>query len=139
MSVPLLMSKLKEKGYKLTIQRRQLVEAMHKAGRRLTAREIHGALQKRTPAIGLDTVYRNLRLLCEIGMVHQISLHSGAVYELDVGQHHHHLVCIGCEKVVCLPYCPEIMEYTEQAVSEGFSILGHSFELFGVCPSCKQK
>jgi Fe2+ or Zn2+ uptake regulation protein len=132
------MSKLKEKGYKLTIQRRQLVETMHKVGRRLTAREVHGMLQKRTPSIGLDTVYRNLRLLCEIGMVHQISLHSGAVYELAVGQHHHHLVCIGCEKVICLPHCPEIIEYTEQAASEGFAILGHSFELFGICPSCQK-
>jgi Fe2+ or Zn2+ uptake regulation protein len=95
-------------------------------------------MQEILPRLSLDTVYRNLRLLAGIGVLHQISLSSGAVFELigDISDHHHHLICVDCEKVVCFSYCPDFREYGETARKEGFSLLGHSFELFGRCADC---
>lgn len=140
MSTPSLLAQLKEKGYKLTSQRRSILEAINRLGQRASARDIHNILRRKNPAISLDTVYRNLRLLAEIGIVHQISLPSGAVFELtDDGRHHHHLICVDCEKVVCIPYCPESCAYIEQAADAGFDVLGHMFEVYGRCSDCRKE
>lgn len=135
-----LLELLRNNGYKLTPQRRRIIEALRKAGRRLTAKEIHSILRAKEPRLSLDTVYRNLRLLGEIGAVHHIPLNSGAVYETAADlNHHHHLVCIDCEKVVCISYCPDLQGCSEQAYLAGFDLLGHSFELYGRCADCRQK
>jgi Fe2+ or Zn2+ uptake regulation protein len=140
MSMPALLERLREKGYKLTTPRRKIIEVLYRLGQRASAREIHSALHQKGPAISLDTVYRNLRLLAEIGVVHQISLQSGAVFELaNDGHHHHHLICIDCDKVVCIPYCPESCTYQKQAAEAGFEVLGHTFELYGRCSDCANK
>lgn len=140
MSTPQLLNLLKEKGYKLTSQRREIIEALRQEGKRSSARDIYNALRSINATISMDTVYRNLRLLTEIGVVHQISLQSGAVFELaDNKHHHHHLVCVDCEDVVCIPYCPEAQTYSGYANSAGFEVLGHIFEIYGRCRACRQK
>jgi Fe2+ or Zn2+ uptake regulation protein len=134
------LKRLKEKGYKLTTQRRQIVEALREAGSRASARDVYRMLRTRHPSLSLDTVYRNLRILTEIGVVHQISLQSGAIFELaEDKHHHHHLVCLDCDKVVCIPYCPESQSYTAHASAAGFEVLGHTFEVYGRCPDCRKK
>lgn len=130
---------LKKKGYKLTSQRRKIIEVLRQAGRRLAAREIHQRIRAELPAVSMDTVYRNLHLLCDVGLVHQISLSSGSVYELDADLcHHHHLICVDCEKVVCIEYCPDLQGYSEQAGRQGFDLIGHTFALQGRCSDCRQ-
>ncbi len=129
---------LKEKGLKLTVQRRKIIETLHQLDGRMSARDIYQELQKKNPNLSLDTVYRNLRLLTEIGLVHHIPLPSGAVFELsDDGQHHHHLVCINCDKVSCIAYCPDLSGFSSYADSEGFKVLGHIFEVYGQCSECR--
>lgn len=140
MKKPALLELLKEKGYKLTAQRQAILAGLRRLGQRASAKEIYEELSKEKPVISLDTVYRNLRLLAEIGIVQQIFLQSGAVFELTDGRHHHHhLVCVDCEKVACIPYCPESCAYTEQARVAGFAVLGHLFEVYGRCADCQQK
>jgi len=131
---------LKKKGYKLTSQRQKIIEVLRQAEQRLTTREIHQAICQTLPGVSLDTVYRNLHLLCEVGLVHQILLPSGAVYELTGSlRHHHHLICVDCEKVVCIPYCPDLKVCSEQVERQGFDLLGHTFALHGRCPDCRQE
>lgn len=134
------LEQLRVKGYKVTTQRRLILNALRRMGPRVGAREIYDSLKRENPTLSLDTVYRNLRLLTDIGTVQQISLPSGTLYELaDEGCHHHHLVCIDCEKIVCIDYCPEPHSYTRQAAEAGFSVLGHSFEVYGRCGDCRNK
>lgn len=132
---------LRSKGYKLTPQRRKIVAVLRGSDKRLTARDIHEQIIEEQPGVSLDTVYRNLRLLVELGVVHQIPLSSGTVYEsAGIKDHHHHLICIDCDEVVCIPYCPTVYEdYCRQAEARGFRVLGHSFEIYGRCPNCKNK
>jgi Fe2+ or Zn2+ uptake regulation protein len=132
------LEQLREKGYKLTTQRRQIIEALSQMGPRVGAREIYDNIKGKNPSLSLDTVYRNLRLLTEIGVVHQISLQSGTLFEFMNEACHHHLVCIDCEKVVCIPYCPDPDTYISQATEAGFSVLGHSFEVYGRCTDCRK-
>jgi len=130
---------LKKKGYKLTSQRQKIIEVLRRVGCRLTARDIHQRIRVELPAVSMDTVYRNLHLLCDLGLLHQILLPSGSVYELAADLwHHHHLICVDCEKVVCIEYCPDLQGYREQAGRQGFDLIGHTFALQGRCPACRQ-
>lgn len=132
---------LRSKGYKLTPQRRKIIAVLRSSNGRMTARDVHEQIIKEQPGVSLDTVYRNLRLLVELGIIHQISLSSGAVYESTGNkEHHHHLICVDCDEVVCIPYCPSSREdYSRQAEARGYRVLGHSFEIYGRCPNCKSK
>lgn len=139
MSIPVFLERLKVNGYKLTPQRKQILETLLSLGARASARDVHRMIRQKTPSVSLDTVYRNLRLLVEIGLVHQISVQSGAVFELaDEQRHHHHLVCVDCEKIICIPYCPESQSYKCHAEAAGFSVLGHTFEIYGRCAKCRE-
>jgi len=135
-----LLAHLKAKGYKLTQQRQQIMDVLLQGKTRLTAQEIFRQLKERNLSVSLDTVYRNLRLLTAIGIVQQISLQSGAVYELVQEEHHHHLVCVDCEKIVCISSCPAMQAYLKDADdATGFDILGHNLELYGRCDDCRNK
>ncbi|HZK25590.1 MAG TPA: Fur family transcriptional regulator [Oscillospiraceae bacterium] len=134
------LAQLKAKGYKLTQQRQQILEVLLTAPSRLSAQEVHSLLKQQQVSISLDTVYRNLRLLVEIGAVQQISLQSGAVYELILQDElHYHVICVDCEKVVCIPACSALQNCLQQAGAAGFTILNHSLEIYGRCSYCDKK
>ena len=95
---------LKEKGYKLTPQRRAILDIIiDKEGQHLTAEEIYDEVKKICPDIGLATVYRTVLLLEEVGVIYKLDLNDGCSrYELvhsDEEHRHHHLVCNKCKNV----------------------------------------
>ena len=95
---------LKEKGYKLTPQRRAILDIIiDKEGQHLTAEEIYDEVKKICPDIGLATVYRTVLLLEEVNVIYKLDLNDGCSrYELvhsDEEHRHHHLVCNKCKKV----------------------------------------
>lgn len=129
---------MKEKGCRITPQRRAIIESLLDAVRPPTAREVHQMVQSRYPEISLDTVYRNLNLLADMGFVIQINLRNNETsrYEI-VEKHHHHLICLGCGEAVCLDSC--ILNDVELTTVEdkGYQIVGHAFEIYGYCPVCR--
>jgi len=131
---------LKEKGCKITPQRRAVAQSLLSLGKFPTAQEIHNDIKKVQPDVGLDTVYRNLNLLVAIGLVNQISVpgKDTKVFELALGAHHHHLICIGCGEANCLDYCPVDEKVLQKAAGSEFEIVGHSLELYGYCRKCKK-
>lgn len=133
------MQLLKARGYRRTVQRERIIAILMKTERPLTAREIHESVVRRFPQMSLDTVYRNLELLREAGLVTQINLQNreSARFELhEDGDHHHHLVCIDCGRSVCLPVCPIDRAHLEAAAGAEFTLLNHAFEMYGRCARC---
>ena len=135
---------LKEKGYKLTPQRRAIVDMIiEKEGEHLTAEEIYDEVKRVCPDIGLATVYRTVLLLEEIGIVSKLELNDGCSrYEIihsDEHHRHHHLICDKCKKVyeVQDDLLDELEERIETAY--GFKILDHSVKFFGICTECCKK
>lgn len=133
---------LKKKGYKLTPQRRAIVDTIiEKEGEHLTAEEIYDEVKKSCPEIGLATVYRTVLLLEEINVVCRLDLNDGCSrYELihkDEGHRHHHLVCNNCKKV--LEVQDDLLDELENEIekSYNFKILDHSVKFFGVCNECQ--
>ncbi|MGG5462397.1 Fur family transcriptional regulator [Clostridium sp. B9] len=139
-----LKEELKKKGYKLTPQRRAIVDTIiQNEGKHLTAEEIYDEVKKNCPEIGLATVYRTIILLEEMGVIYKLDLEDGCSrYELahdDEHHRHHHLVCNKCGKVFEVE--ADLLDELEEEIETkyGFKILDHTVKFFGICKDCKNE
>lgn len=129
---------LREKGYKITPQRRAVITALVNSDRFTTAQQILDYVKITSPDISLDTIYRNLTLLADIGIICEIKTRNrdGNIYELVTTDHHHHLVCLNCGKAECLDFCPITRENLEQINKKQFLVTSHSLDFYGYCVNC---
>ena len=131
---------LKSSGLKATLPRIKILEIFQRSAQRhMTAEDVYKALLHEDADIGLATVYRVLMQFEQAGLLSRGHFESGkAVFELNEGQHHDHLVCLTCGRVEEF-YDPEI-EQRQRAVASarGFELQDHALSLYGVCtkPAC---
>ncbi|MCX7709106.1 MAG: transcriptional repressor [Clostridia bacterium] len=130
---------LKREGLKNTKHRTSILEVMEHSEVPLTAEEIFIRLKEWNVAISLSTVYRVLETLVTKDLVNKssISNDSKALFEINRMEHKHHLVCMGCKKMVSVEGCP--FEEFEKKIqgTNGFDITGHKLEIYGYCAECK--
>ena len=126
---------LKNNGLKATLPRLKILEVFQSgAQRHMTAEDVFRHLLLDHTDVGLATVYRVLMQFEQAGILSRNHFESGkAVYELNEGQHHDHVVCLDCGRVEEF-YDPEI-ESRQQAVAEakGFVIADHALSLYAHC------
>ena len=129
---------LKEAGLKVTKQRMAILAILQEAAGSMTADEIYLTLKQQDQSFGLSTVYRALTSLEEHELVTRSDLPgSSQCFFLKATGHRHRLVCVRCKRSVLLDGCP-VEQFAAQVGSEyGFTITGHSFEIFGICPDCQ--
>ena len=130
---------LKSSGLKVTLPRIKILEIFQRSQRRhLTAEDVYKALLVEGADIGLATVYRVLMQFEQAGLLSRSNFESGkAVFEINEGQHHDHLVCLDCGKVEEF-YDAEI-EKRQHAVAKakGFAIADHSLSIYANCTKDK--
>jgi Fur family ferric uptake transcriptional regulator len=128
---------LRQHGYRITPQRRVVVEAIARAGGHLSPSELYARVYRQDPSIGVATIYRTLQLLESLGLVCQIRTSDEQSYVLGPPIHHHHLVCSGCGMVV--DFTTHGLDELEQrlALETGFAIRGHVLDFVGVCSQCQ--
>ncbi|PUE12319.1 ferric iron uptake transcriptional regulator [Limnohabitans sp. T6-20] len=126
---------LKNNGLKATLPRLKILDVFQSgAQRHMTAEDVFRHLLRENIDIGLATVYRVLTQFEQAGILSRNHFESGkAVYELNEGQHHDHMVCLDCGRVEEF-YDPEI-ESRQQAVAtaKGFVIADHALSLYAHC------
>ena len=126
---------IKSSGLKATLPRIKILEIFQRAQRRhMTAEDVYKALIGEDADIGLATVYRVLMQFEQAGLLRRSNFESGkAVFELNEGRHHDHLVCLDCGRVEEF-YDAEI-EKRQQLVAKtkGFSIADHALSLYANC------
>ncbi len=126
---------LKSTGLKATLPRLKILEIFQKGGQRhMTAEDVFRVLLEERSDVGLATVYRVLTQFEQAGILSRSHFESGkAVYELNEGQHHDHLVCLDCGRVEEF-YDAEI-EKRQNAVAKtkGFAIADHALSLYAHC------
>jgi len=129
---------LAESGYKTTKQRDLIARTLFQAGRHISVEELYQNVRKQDPRIGLVTVYRTLKLLREAGLVEERHFKEGqTLYEEGLREHHDHLICTRCGKIV--EFENHTIEDLQQEVAKkyGFIILSHKHELYGLCEPCQ--
>ena len=132
--------RLRAHQQRLTAGRETLIEVLAGADRPLTIPEI----LRRRRGLAQSSVYRNLVVLEDAGVVHRIITRDEfARYELadDLTGHHHHLVCATCGRVEDVPATPALEKSLEAAVARaarqsGFRTSHHRLDLVGVCADC---
>lgn len=103
-----------------------------------SAQQIHAELRERGEQVGLTTVYRHLQALSESGRIDAIRDASGEILyrRCQTDTHHHHLTCRDCGRSVEVEG-RAVEHWAEQVAQQaGFTNVGHTVELFGLCPEC---
>jgi Fur family ferric uptake transcriptional regulator len=135
-----IISILKEHHLRLTGTRRALFELFLKDETPLSVSDILSTLGKVHIKVNKTTVYRELKCLQKKGIIGVVQLGDRKqYYELLARGHHHHLVCLQCERVEEIDMDEAELFAGEQKVSRerGFTILRHSLEFFGICEKCQ--
>ncbi len=127
-------------GRPVTTQRRLLIDIIRKAERHLDADELYRLAKEKEPRISLATVYRNLKLFKELGLIAESGLgDTHSHYELKGKADHYHLVCLGCGKIIEFD-SPLIRKAADGVRKEkGFDITAVQLKVEGYCPECKKK
>ncbi|MDQ6600922.1 Fur family transcriptional regulator [Bacillus salipaludis] len=127
---------LKAKGYKYTGQRELLIHCIYDEKRYVSAKEVLGVMQKEYPNLSFDTIYRNLSLFEELGILETTEFKGERLFRFacsDEHHHHHHIICIKCRRTISFVECPMKNIFN---VPKGFEITGHKFEIYGYCKDC---
>lgn len=133
---------LKKVGLKVTLPRMKILEILENSSKRhLSAEDIYKVLLESDEEIGLATIYRVLTQFESAGLVIRHHFETGqAVFELQRGKHHDHLICVKCGKIV--EFVDESIESKQREIAKknGFEISDHSLIIYGVCndENCKQ-
>lgn len=126
-------------GQRLTAQRKLLYDLIRQGKGHLDADELYRRAKAKEPRISLSTVYRNLHLFKQLGLVEELHLdEEHHHYEGRSERGHYHLVCLGCGRVVEFQ-SPRIDQLKEELGQEtGFRIAGVDINLSGYCSRCRQ-
>ena len=126
---------LKSTGLKATLPRLKILEVFQRGKQRhMTAEDVFRVLLEDRSDIGLATVYRVLMQFEQAGLLSRSNFESGkAVFELNEGQHHDHLVCLDCGRVE--EFFDEEIERRQHAIAElkGFRLQDHALALYANC------
>lgn len=130
-----LLDRLRDRGWRLTAQRRVIAEALTGDHVHLTADEVLASARSRLPEVGRATVYATLSELVALGELTEVSADRGPVrYDPNVHQPHHHLVCDACGKVldvsVDTPSLPAGLRH-------GYAVDRVDVTFRGRCPDCR--
>jgi len=131
---------LRRAGLKATLPRLKILEILERnPDRHVSAEDVYKALLESGDDVGLATVYRVLTQFEQAGLVTRHHFEGGhAVFELNQGGHHDHILCIKCGRVE--EFIDETIEARQQAIAEkhGFEMTDHSLYIYGLCPKCRK-
>lgn len=131
---------IRKNNLRSSSQRNCILEAFFSSEKHLTAEELCEIIKGINPTIGIATVYRTMKLLCECGLCRELILEDGKTrFEAVYGhEHHDHLICTKCGKFVEI-VSPDIEKFQEKIAREyGFLLESHRHNLYGICITCRK-
>jgi len=128
---------LVERQFKLTRQRRAVLNAIAASQVRMSAADIYARAGRECHDLGLATVYRTLDILAEIGAIRRVHLVDDCEgFAPAALAHGHHVICVKCNRVMEFEGCDISAVLTSAARQTGFRIEEHWLELMGICGEC---
>ncbi|KGA95913.1 Fur family transcriptional regulator [Alkalihalobacillus alcalophilus ATCC 27647 = CGMCC 1.3604] len=135
------MNRLKEKGYKHTGKREEMLRLFSDEKRYISAKDVLEAMNDYYPGLSFDTIYRNLSLFTDLDILETTELEGEKRFRFrcSTQHHHHHLICLDCGKTAHIQNCPmDGLQLQAQAPFSDFEVTGHKFEIYGKCGQCQQ-
>jgi Fur family peroxide stress response transcriptional regulator len=131
-----LITALKERDYRLTPQRVELVRFIAASEGHPSAAQLYAKIKPQFPTMSHATVYKTLALLKDMGQVLEIDLRDDSHYDGNRLQPHPHLICIKCNKIVDgeVSFDQELIRKLEEV--SGYTILRPQISFYGLCPDC---
>jgi len=130
---------IRKHGHKLTPQRHAVLKVIAASHDHMTPEAIFEKVREENPDFGLVTVYRTLDLLSELNLVCRFHAPDGCRSYMmrRPTEHHHHLVCTKCGRVVDFTGCDLNIMEKKLSGETGYDINGHLLEFYGLCPGCR--
>jgi Fur family ferric uptake transcriptional regulator len=132
---------LKKAGLKATLPRLKILQFLEQnAHRHMSAEDVYKAMLDTGEDVGLATVYRVLTQFEQAELVTRHHFEGGhAVFELNEGRHHDHIVCVKCGRVD--EFVDETIEARQHTIAErfGYSMTDHSLYIYGICAKCQTR
>lgn len=126
---------LRENGYKTTKRREHILNYFENADGYRTAKELNEHMASIYDGISFDTVYRNLHLYHELGILETTDLNAERHFRMNcASHHHHHFICNDCGKTKKINICP--MDDVGNML-DNYYVQDHKFEVYGLCPLCQ--
>ena len=134
-----LIAALKERDFRLTPQRIELVRLIAVSEGHPSANQFYEKIKLKFPTMSHSTVYKTLALLKEMNQVLEIDLREDSHYDGNRPQPHPHLICMKCNKIVDgeVSLDQELIRRMEEI--SGYTILRPQVSLYGLCPDCKKE
>jgi Fur family transcriptional regulator, peroxide stress response regulator len=134
-----LIASLKERDFRLTPQRIELVRLIAISEGHPSANQLYERVKEKFPTMSRATVYKTLALLKEVNQVFEIDLREDSHYDGNRPQPHPHLICMKCNKIVDgeLALDTQVIERLEH--ESGYTILRPQISFYGLCAECKQE
>jgi len=126
-------------GLAVTHQRQVVYEAVVASHGHYSPEDIYAAVRRRIPSVSLATVYNNLRLFIECGLLREVSPHASTLRVDGNLEPHHHLVCSRCKKVQDIEGDFVDFKKLSSHVLDGFDLTRPVVEVFGLCRRCSAK
>ena len=131
---------LRNAGLKVTLPRLKILEIFTKDNiGHLSAEQVYQKLHEAGEEVGVATVYRVLTQFEQAGLVVRHDFEGDhAVFELNHGEHHDHLVCVKCGRVD--EFCDDVIEERQKSIAEkfNFEMTDHALNIYGICEQCRE-
>ncbi|HLR19718.1 MAG TPA: Fur family transcriptional regulator [Staphylococcus sp.] len=126
---------IKENGHKYTNKRREMIDIFVDEDKYINAKHVQQKMDKDYPGISFDTIYRNLHLFKELGIIEGTELDGEMKFRIAcTDHHHHHFICESCGDTKVIDFCPidQIKAFLPQV-----DIHTHKLEVYGICEGCQ--
>jgi Fur family transcriptional regulator, peroxide stress response regulator len=134
-----LIAALKERAFRLTPQRVELVRLIAVSEGHPSASQLYAKIKRQFPTMSHATVYKTLALLKDINQVLEIDLRDDSHYDGNRPQPHPHLICVKCNRIIDGEVFLDQESLRKLEQESGYKILRPQISIFGICPDCKEE
>ncbi|MBW6472784.1 MAG: transcriptional repressor [Anaerolineaceae bacterium] len=132
-----LIDTLKQKGYRMTPQRLELVRIIAASEGHPSANQLYEAIKHQFPTMSQATVYNTLALLKDMNQILEIDLHGDSHYDGNRPEPHPHIICTECNQIVDGDFDLEVEMIKRLEETSGFHITRSQLAFYGLCPNCR--
>lgn len=131
---------LRTKGFKMTPQRELVFRSFFELGKHVTVDELYEKVHERDRTIGYATVWRNLKLICKVGLAEEVNLGDGVTrYDRITREPHGHLFCLSCKRLIEFSSEKIVGALDRISREQGFLPEGFKVEIQGYCEECRAR